>query len=40
MNPIAILLIVFFVTLLLGVPFVWSLLLASVASVCLIDGFP
>ena len=40
MNPILVLLIVFVVTLILGVPFAWSLLLASAASVCMIDGLP
>lgn len=40
MNPILVLLIVFVVTLILGVPFAWSLLLASAASICMIDGLP
>lgn len=40
LNPIAVLLIVFFVTLILGVPFVWSLTLSCVASVCCISGTP
>ena len=40
MNPILVLLIVFVVTLILGVPFAWSLLLASAASICLMDGLP
>ena len=40
MNPIIVLLIVFVVTLILGVPFAWSLLLASAASICMLDGLP
>ena len=40
MSPIAVLLILFFVTLFLGVPFVWSLTISCVASLCCMSGYP
>lgn len=40
MSPIAVLLILFFVTLILGVPFVWSLTISCVASLCCMSGYP
>ena len=40
MNPIVILLVVFFITLFLGVPFVWSLVISCAASLCAMSGFP
>ena len=39
-SPIVILFILFFVTLLLGVPFVWSLSFSCIVSLCLMNGFP
>jgi len=40
MSPIIVLLLVFFVTLFIGVPFVWSLTISCAASLCMISGFP
>ena len=40
MSPILVLLIVFMVTLIIGVPFVWSLTISCLASLCLMNGFP
>lgn len=40
MSPIAVLLILFFVTLFLGVPFVWSLTISCIASLCCMSGYP
>lgn len=40
MTPILVLLIVFMVTLIIGVPFVWSLTISCLASLCLMNGFP
>ena len=40
MSPIAVLLILFFVTLFFGVPFVWSLTISCVASLCCMSGYP
>ncbi|HIV14394.1 MAG TPA: TRAP transporter large permease [Candidatus Avisuccinivibrio pullicola] len=40
MSPILVLLVVFVVTLLIGVPFVWSLTLSCLSSLCLMNGFP
>ncbi len=40
MSPIAVLLILFFVTLFIGVPFVWSLTISCIASLCCMSGYP
>ena len=40
MSPIAVLLILFFVTLFIGVPFAWSLTISCVASLCMMSGYP
>lgn len=40
MSPIAVLLILFLVTLFLGVPFTWSLTFSCICSLCLMSGFP
>ncbi|MCI2056249.1 MAG: TRAP transporter large permease [Oscillibacter sp.] len=40
MSPILVLLLVFFVTLFLGVPFVWSLGISCAASICFMSDFP
>lgn len=40
MSPIAVLLILFFGTLIIGVPFVWSLTISCVGSLCFMSGFP
>lgn len=40
MNPVAVLLIAFFVTLIMGVPFAWSLTISCICSLCFISGFP
>ena len=39
-TPIIILLVLFLVTLLLGVPFAWSLTFSCVCTLCFISGFP
>lgn len=38
--PIIILLVLFFVTLFIGVPFTWSLLISCTVTLCFMDGFP
>ena len=40
MSPIVVLLILFFVTLFIGVPFVWSLTISCIASLCCMSGYP
>ncbi|MDO4960427.1 MAG: TRAP transporter large permease [Eubacteriales bacterium] len=39
-SPIAVLLILFFVTLIIGIPFVWSLTISCVVSLCFCTGTP
>ena len=39
-NPLVVLFVLFFVTLFLGVPFVWSLSFSCIVSLCLMNGFP
>lgn len=39
-TPIIVLLVLFFVTLFIGVPFAWSLLFSCAVSMCFISGFP
>ena len=40
MNPILVLLILFLVTLFLGVPFAWSLSFSCICTLCFMSGFP
>ncbi len=40
MSPILILLLLVFVTLIIGVPFVWSLTFSCLCTLCFINGFP
>ena len=40
MSPIAILLILFFVTLLIGIPFTWALSFSCIVSLCFVSGMP
>jgi len=40
MSPIAVLLILFFVTLIIGVPFVWALTFSCVSTLCFMTGMP
>ncbi|HAR79400.1 MAG TPA: TRAP transporter large permease, partial [Succinivibrionaceae bacterium] len=40
MSPILILLFLVFVTLIIGVPFVWSLTFSCLCTLCFINGFP
>ena len=40
MSPIAVLLILFFVTLVIGVPFVWSLTISCIGSLCFMSNYP
>lgn len=39
-SPVFVLLATFFVTLIIGVPFAWSLLISCASSLCLMSGFP
>ena len=40
MSPVVILLVLFAVTLIMGVPFVWSLTFSCLVTMCLVGNFP